>query len=486
MNKDENKQNFAPVVSVLGHVDHGKTSLLDKIRESSVAAREKGGITQKIGASEIEVTHEDKKRKITFIDTPGHEAFANMRSQGVSAADVVLLVIAADDGIMPQTRESILKILEAKIPYIVVFTKIDLEAASIDRVKQQVLKEGIMLEGLGGDVPYIGVSSKTGEKIKDLLDLIVLVYDLSGIKKDKDSEFMAVLIDAKRDKRGTVASFVIKSGVLSIGKIIYAHGRESGKVKAIINASGKNVKDCAPGDAVEILGLNEILPSGTVVYDREVEPALLPEKEIVKQAPVDIMQFLTVDNSNFIPIILKTETSAELEAIKNALPSNIKVIFEGQGEISVSDVLMAKDFRALILGFNVEATRDAKFLADSEKIFYKSYGIIYQMLDEMNNLLSAVAAQGQEKELGKATILASFLGSSGPILGLKVTEGRLAVGDRIKIFRAEREMGASVIASIKQGKADTKLVSKGNECGIMILPEVDFAPQDAIIAYSKR
>jgi translation initiation factor IF-2 len=409
-----------------------------------------------------------------------------MRSQGVNAADVVLLIIAADDGIMPQTRESIAKILEAKIPYIVVFTKIDLETASVDRVKQQVLKEGIMLEGLGGEVPYIGVSSKTGEKIKDLLDLVVLVYDLSAAKKEKDSEFMAVLIDAKRDKRGTVASLVIKSGGLSIGKALYAHGKEAGKVRALINAGGKNVREAGPGDAVEVLGFAEILPAGSVIFDRQVEPAVQSEKEITKQNPTDIMKFLTAEKSDFIPIILKTETSAELEAIKNALPDNIKVIFEGQGDIAVSDILMAKDFHALVIGFNVEVTRDAKFLAESEKIFYKTYGIIYQMLDEMNDLLSAISEKEQEKELGRATIQASFLGSTGPILGLKVAQGRLAVGDRIKILRGEREMGTSEIISIKQGKTDIKLVQKGGECGIMIRPEVDFAPQDAIIAYSKR
>src|SRR3990167_11455069 len=183
---------FPPVVSVLGHVDHGKTSLLDKIRETQVASREHGGITQKIGASEVEITHEGKKRQITFIDTPGHEAFANMRSQGVNAADIALLIIAADDGIKPQTQESIEKILEAKIPYIVVFTKIDLEAANIERVKQECLREGVLLEGLGGNIAYIGVSAKTGEKVQDLLDLIILVYDLSGVKKDKNTDFTGV------------------------------------------------------------------------------------------------------------------------------------------------------------------------------------------------------------------------------------------------------------------------------------------------------
>jgi translation initiation factor IF-2 len=274
--------------------------------------------------------------------------------------------------------------------------------------------------------------------------------------------------------------------MLNIGKVLFAHGRDAGKVRAIINTEGNNVREAFPGDAVEVLGMTQILPSGSVIFDREVEPAVAPEREIIKQTPADIMKFLTTDNPDFIPIILKTETSAEIEAIKNALPPNIKVIFEGQGEIGVSDILMAKDFHALVLGFNVDVAKDAKFLADSEKIFYKSYGIIYQMLDEINDLTAALSAQEGEKELGRGVIQASFLGSSGPILGLKITGGRLAVGDRIKIFRGEREMGTAEIVSIKQGKTDVKLSQKGSECGIMIRPEVDFAPQDAIIAYSKK
>ncbi len=485
--KISNTNEFPPVVSVLGHVDHGKTSLLDKIRSSSIAAREKGGITQKIGASEIEIKHEGKTRRITFIDTPGHEAFANMRSQGVNAADIVLLVIAADDGIKPQTRESIGKILEAKLPYIVVFTKVDLETANIERAKQTVVKEGVLLEGLGGDVPYLGVSSKTGENIQALLDLIVLVYDLSGIKKDSAKEFSGVLIDAKQDKRrGIVTSIVIKQGKIEIGKVLYSHGKQIGKIRAITDTFSKNVKESKPGEAVELLGMTEVLPAGSVLFDREVEPALQPQSKPAVTQPTDIMAFLRDEASDIIPVVLKTETSAEMEAVKNALPDNIKIILEGQGEIAVSDILLAHDFRALVLGFNVDATREAKALADSEKVFYKSYGIIYQMLDEMVQLTAAINTQEQEKVLGRAQILASFMGSSGAIIGLKVNEGRLAIGDRIKIMRGEKEIGASQITTIKHGKEDVKVAEKGAEYGIMISGEVDFAPQDAIIAYSKK
>lgn len=478
--------NFAPVVSVLGHVDHGKTSLLDKIRQTQVAAREAGEITQKIGASEIEIKHEGKTRKITFIDTPGHAAFANMRSQGVTAADIALLIIAADDGIKPQTKESISKILEAKIPYIVVFTKIDREEASVERVKQTVVKEGILLEGMGGDVPFIGVSSKTGEKIGELLDLIILVYDMSGIKKDSSAEFMGVVIDAKLDRlRGPVATVVIKSGKLAVGDKIYDHGIESGKVRAIIIASNKSVKTAFPGDAIEILGATKVMPAGSVLFTRQVELEIPQEKKLVPQPPIDMMQFLREEKQETVPIILKTESSAEMEAIKASLPAKVVLIYEGQGEISTSDILMAKDFHALVLGFNVTAAREAESIAQSDKVFYKSYKIIYQLLEELENLILAIGHKDVAREIGRGEIIASFLGSSGAIIGVKVLAGRLAVGDKITIMRAEKEMGTGKIQSIKHGKEDVKVANKATECGLMIEPAIDFAPQDAIIAYSK-
>lgn len=476
---------LAPVVSVLGHVDHGKTSLLDKIRETSIAAREKGGITQKIGASEVEINHEDKLRKITFIDTPGHAAFDNMRSQGVNAADIVLLIVAADDGVMPQTKESIGKILEAKVPFIVVFTKIDMEGANLEKAKGSVAKEGILLEGLGGDVPFIGVSSKTGEGVKELLDLIILAYDLNGIKKDDAKPLLGVIIDAKIDKRrGVVSTVVVKEGKLSISDKIFTHGKEIGKVKAIVDPNGANIKQAQPGSAVEILGLTEVLPAGSVVFDREMELVVV-KNELAAPAPVDMMAFLREEDPDIIPVIIKTESSAELEALKNSLPEKVLVIYEGQGEINVSDILMGKDFHALVLGFNVEINAEAARLAESDKVFYKSYGIIYQLLDELEVLLGAIDEKEGEHEIGKGEILASFLGSSGVIIGVKVSEGRLAVGDRVKIWRSEKELGISKIVSIKHGKEDVKLATKNMECGIMIDPEVDFAPQDAIIAYSK-
>ncbi|HVZ12630.1 MAG TPA: hypothetical protein VG965_06395, partial [Patescibacteria group bacterium] len=331
----------------------------------------------------------------------------------------------------------------------------------------------------------IGVSSKTGENIKELLDLIVLVYDLSAIKKTADGPFQGVVIDAKADRRrGIVSTVVIKSGKIAISDPIFIHGKPIGKIRAIVAATGANIKEAVAGEAVEILGATEVLPAGSVLFDREVEPIVAPSIKPAA-ANIDMMAFLRDDKKDFVPIILKTESAAELEALKNSLPEQVTVIYEGQGEITVSDILMAKDFHALVLGFNAAATKEAESLAQSEKVFYKSYGIIYELLDELNILMDTLSQGEVEKELGRGQILASFMGSSGPIIGLRIVEGRLAVGDRIKVKRSEKELGSSKIVSIRHGKEDIKVANKNTECGIVIEPLVDFAPQDAIIAYSK-
>jgi len=231
--------------------------------------------------------------------------------------------------------------------------------------------------------------------------------------------------------------------------------------------------------------LTEILAAGSVIFDREVEPIVRPQAQPVNLPPQDIMQFLQAEETDTVPVILKTESAAEMEAIKNALSDKVRLIYEGQGEVGVSEILMAKDFHALVLAFGVDINREAKQLAESENVFFKSYNIIYQLLDELDSLITALAKGEMVRELGKGEIQASFLGTSGTIIGLKVNEGRLAVGDRVKILRGEKEMGHAKIISIRHGKEDVKIANKNTECGVMLDSDVDFAPQDAIIAYSK-
>ncbi len=480
--------NFPPVVSVLGHVDHGKTSLLDAIRKTDIASSEHGGITQRIGASKIEIDHEGKKRSITFIDTPGHEAFFTMRSQGVSASDVALLIVAADDGIKPQTKESIEKIVESKIPFIVVITKIDKETAQIEKVKQMLMAEGILLEGLGGEVPYIGVSSKTGDKIKDLLDLILLVYDMRGVKKDASGLSMSVIIDSKMDKRrGAVSTVIVRQGILKSGSKLYKHEKELGKVRALFDSKGQSIKEANPGEAVEILGLTDVLETGSLIWDAPQSPA--EEKKKVNSASMssqDLRTFFDDQDKEGLSIILKAETSGELDAVKSSLSSDIKLAAQGQGEIGVADILLAKDLKALVIGFNVGISKEARALAESEGVFHKNYTIIYELLDEMKDALVGLNQEEEIKIRGKGEILAEFPTAVGKILGTKVIEGRLALNDPVIITRDDIEIGRSKISLLKRGKAEVKEVGRGLECGVTLTPILDFQVGDVILSCSDK
>ena len=407
-----------------------------------------------------------------------------MRSHGVSAADIVLLVVASDDGIKPQTKESIEKILASKLPFIVVITKADAPGANIEKVKQQLATEGVLLEGLGGDVPFIAVSAKTGERIPELLDLIVIVYDFSEAKKDAAIPFTGVVIEAKLDKRrGILASLIVKNGTIVVGDKVYTQSKEVGKIRALIDSTGAQVKEALPGDAVEVLGLTEVLSAGSVINTvsaTEVSAVVATEK----MSSMDFLALLKDKKEEKLPVIIKTQTSGEFEAISAALPDDIQVIFEGRGEISASDILMSRDFNAIVVGFNVDIEKQAKVLAESSNTFYRTYNIIYNLLDELNDASALLKERAMRKIFGKAQILATFEGNEGQILGVRIIEGRLAVGDKIIITKGENESPESSIASLKQGKKDAKEIGKGNECGIMIDPKVDFTIGDMIISYN--
>lgn len=474
---------FPPVVSVLGHVDHGKTSLLDAIRKSNVASREHGGITQNIGASEIEVPHEGKKRTITFIDTPGHEAFSNMRSQGVNAADIVLLIVASDDGVKPQTKESIGIIKASGLPFIVVFTKSDLETVQLDRVKREVMSEGIALEGLGGEVPYISVSAKSGKGIQELLDLILLSYDLSELKKDGAGDFMGVVIESRHDaRRGALATIVVKSGHLSVGNDIFVNNEVVGKARALIGSDGQ-IKIANPGNAVEIFGMSSVVPFGSVIYTKKRDMHPVKVNQSLEEQPKSALDFLFGEEGEVLSVVLKTETAGEMEAIQASLPENLKIVYSGQGEISVSDALLAKDFKAILIGFHVGMSKEAERIAEAEKIFHKTYNIVYELFDEIKDVAEMIEQEGQMRVIGKMGVLALFDGTSGKIIGGKVLEGRIAIKDKIKVVRGEEEIADSVIVSLKHDKKDVKEAGRETECGIMIRDSVDIRVGDVLLSY---
>ena len=476
---------FPPVVAVVGHVDHGKTTLLDAIRKSNIAKKETGGITQGIGASNIEILHDGHKRRITFIDTPGHEAFSKMRSRGAKAADIGLLIVSSADGVMPQTKESIKAILEANIPYIVVITKIDLPEKNVEKTKQQLLKEGIMLEGLGGDVPFIEVSAKTNYNIKELLELIVLVFDLhqdTFANRSKTAPFLGIVIESRLDQNaGPKATVVIKNGTINFRDEIEAADTK-GKVRTLINDQKKHVQSATVGDAVEILGFEKIPPVGSVITLKNQKELAQTSVE-VKQKSITDEGFSFHHNKDALSVVLVADTDGSLEAILEALPKEIIIALSKTGEITASDIFFAKSTKSIVVGFNTPIKPKLVQLARTEKILTKNYTIIYELLDELKDVMEGKALALLEEVFGEAKVLASFPFEKTKVLGIIVLDGRVAKGDKVRIMRKDEIIGESTITSVRQGKNQISKIEKGVEGGIIISPFLDFTIGDMLICH---
>ena len=471
-------ENFPPVVAVLGHVDHGKTTLLDTIRKTSIAEREHGGITQKIGASSVEIPHEGSKRRITFIDTPGHEAFSKMRGRGTQAADIGILVVSSVDGVMPQTKESISLLKASGIPYIVVLTKSDAEQKNPEKVKQALIKEEVVLEGYGGDVPVIEVSARDNTNIKELLDLILLVSDLhtGDVNIDSASPFRAIVIESKQDpKAGPKATIIIKNGKISVRDEITT-GDVAGKVRSLISDLGKQVGEASVGDAVEILGFDRVPEVGSVVYKGSADAkALADRSENTRHS---------LSGEELISLILVADTLGSLEAIYASLPAKINVILKKTGDITTADVLLAKSTGSLVLGFNIKIKPDVAKLALTEKVLVKNYTIIYEMLDEIKDVVEGKELSLLEEVYGTAQVLAEFPFDKNKVMGIKVLEGRVAKGDKVRIERGDEIIGEGHINSVRVGKEQISKAEAGSEAGIIVGPAIDFAIGDMVICHS--
>ncbi len=478
-----------PVVAVLGHVDHGKTTLLDYIRKANVAAREHGGITQHIGAYQIDYKTKAKEvRKITFIDTPGHEAFSKIRSRGASAADIAILVVAANDSVKPQTIESIRQIKAAGIPLIVAINKVDLPGIIIDKVKSDLAKHEVQVEGFGGDVPFVLVSAKAGTGVEDLLELILLVADMKELTNDAQGDVQAVVIEAKVDKfRGQVATLLIKSGTLAPANTLYEGQKALGKVRALIDETGAKVDQAGPGKPVEVLGFS-VLPSiGAVISTAPQQAAASAAPVAAKTASVaDFLAAMTAADKKRLKLFIKADTSGSLEAVIEALPKEeVDIVHGSLGDITEADILEAGAMGAVVVGFNVKAAGGVEKLATHEKVIYRIYTIIYELLDEMADVVSGMEdLLVKERELGRGAVIAEFPFEKDRIAGTKVVSGRLAKGDMVKIMRGEDEIGRARIRSIRQGKNEVTKVEVGGECGVLLDKKVDFTLQDGIIAFT--
>lgn len=475
--QNEKQSPYPPVVVVLGHVDHGKTTLLDAIRKTNVAAREHGSITQRIGASKIWVTHENKQRAITFIDTPGHEAFSLMRARGAQASDIGLLVVSAVDGVMPQTRESIQLFQKGKTPFIVVLTKVDLLNRAVAKTKQQLSKEGVLVEELGGDVPVIEVSAKTGKHVQELLELILLVFDIQSVrrKKKETDPFEGVVIESKLDQKvGPRATVVVRGGRLSVRDEVVADGVE-GRVRTLINDSLEHVVSATVGDAVEVLGFGVVVQVGSLVT------MAAPAKEIskVERSP-STSATPHFEEEYLLLLILCVDTLGSLEAIVSSLPKGVYIVSQKTGGVSKADVLLAKSTGAIILTFNVAVKHDVVRFAQDEKVLLKHYTVIYELLTEVKEVLAGKQIVSEVKTLGVAKVQAVFPFEKTRVAGVVVVEGRVAKGDRVKVTREEALVGESTITSLRQGKTPVSRVEKGEEAGVLLAPALDFTIGDVL------
>ncbi|MCL4360673.1 translation initiation factor IF-2 [Patescibacteria group bacterium] len=496
-----------PIVAVLGHVDHGKTTLLDAIRKTDIAGREHGGITQKIGAYQVKIPNptsqipspkkaqspklqvSKQERAITFIDTPGHEAFAKMRSRGASAADIAILVVAADDSVKPQTKESIDEIQKAGIPMIVALSKIDVPAANADKVKSDLARAGVQVAGFGGDVPIVPVSAKNGTGIDTLLSAIGDVAATCRLPDDREAGCEAVVIETKVDKgKGPTVSVIVKHGRLTRADTLYEGATEVGKVRAMFDEYGTALSDVPPGKPAEVLGFRTLPAVGSLIRTKAETPKAGERHHPAAASPAppampDFLKPVDEQERQKLNIILKADTAGSIEAIELSLDERVRVVRSGIGEITEADILEGKANKAVVVGFSVPVRPAAGKLAETERVVYRSYRLIYELLEELAEVVAGLKeVTRKERELGKGQIIAEFPFDKDRIAGTKVLSGRLARGDTVKIMRQDAEVGRAKIKSLKQGKNDVTKVEIPAECGILFDRKVDFMLQDAIIA----
>lgn len=475
-----NQQTRQPIVAILGHVDHGKTTLLDYIRTTKVAQGEAGGITQSIGAYQAQFND----KLLTFIDTPGHAAFSQMRSRGASIADVVVLVVAADDSVKPQTIESIKHIKAAGVPYVVAINKVDKPDANVEVVKAELTQHEVFVEGYGGNTPFVLISGKTGTGVDTLLETILLLAELEELPYDETSPLSAPIIEAKMDqKKGNLISAIIKTGTLHLGDMIHTEAA-GGKVRAFFSDLGVSLKIATPGMPIQILGFQTLPQVGEVI----VPGALVPLTSGVKASHTPgVSDALPVDPlARRLNLIVKADTAGSLEAIKGSFTSDVYLVYSGTGDITESDVLLASTTGSIILGFNVRVNNSVAKLAETEKVVIKAHKIIYEILEYVEKkVLKLMEPTIDEDQLGTATILKVFDINGDHIAGVKVETGRLEVGDTIHLKRGDVSKDAR-IRSMRTGKEEVKKVESGSECGIFLSPNLDVREKDVIISYKKK
>ncbi len=488
-----------PVVTILGHVDHGKTSLLDAIRQTEVAAGEAGGITQHIGAYQVE----KKGRLITFLDTPGHAAFTQMRARGAQGADIVVLVVAADDGVMPQTREAIAHAKAARVPMLVALNKVDKANANPDRVKQQLAELELVPDDWGGTTMVVPVSAKQNKGIDDLLEGILLVADSNEIKANPGGKVIGTVIEAELDKaKGVMATLLVQNGTLEAGDIVVA-GTAYGKLRAITDYKGKLIKKAGPSTPVAVMGLSGMPSAGDIFQvvksEKEARNIVAERSEAAKTLSQtkkkvsleDLFANVQAGEAKGLNLIIKADVQGSLDPIVNELNKlgegeiGLHILHAETGNIGNNDVMLAAASKAIIIGFNVQADVDGRRLAEKEGVDIRLYEIIYRMTEDIEKALKGMLEPKLvEKVIGRAQVLDVFAASKfGKVAGCKCTEGELRRGARVRLFRGADMIYEGDLSSLRHEKEDVKEIRQGYECGVGFKSFNDIQPGDQLVCY---
>jgi translation initiation factor IF-2 len=492
----------APIVTVMGHVDHGKTSLLDAIRSTTVAAGERGGITQHIGASDV--TRGD--RRVVFLDTPGHEAFTAMRARGAKVTDIAVVVVAADDGVMPQTLEAIGHAKAAKVPIIIALNKIDKPDANPDRVKTELTEAGVVIEEYGGDTPMVPVSAKTRVGLDDLVDMVLLVADLQELKANPKRSAIGTIVEARMDKsRGPIGTVLVQTGTLNVGDVIVV-GETFGRVRALEDEHGKRMKKAGPATPAVILGLSEVPQAGdilrvvaderaarTAVEARKAELAARGGEASGRATLEDLYRQIQAGQAKELRIVLKADVSGSLGAITHALgqlPSDevkLNILYEGAGEITDNDILLASASNAIVVGFNTSITDTARRAAEAEKVDVRLYDIIYQLTDDIEKALSGLLEPEQVEVVeGRAEVRKIIKVGRSVIAGSYVTDGRIVRSGSMRIWRGGKVIATDRIESLRRFKDDVREVQTGFECGISLVDTNDIQEGDVLECFTTQ
>lgn len=509
VNKNLN-EGRVPIVTILGHVDHGKTTILDYIRKSNVQSCEAGGITQKISVFTISLSN-DESKKLTFIDTPGHEAFDLMRLRGGSIADIVILVVAGNDGVKPQTIESIEIIKNSTAKPIVAINKTDLPDVDLAKIKRDLVNNGLLIEGMGGNIPVIELSGKTGKGIPELLDMISLVADVEGLQNrgelSKGVAAKAFVLESIKDQsRGNVSTLVLTSGDLCKGSWLgfKTEGKvKIEKVKGIISEEGENVCDLFCGYGGRIIGVSELIPVGSEVYileknDEKLLSSMFKEEESEQETSIaeddffgDIFTEEKADGGKYLNVILKSSSKGSLEAIEKSLSKlekeeyTVKIVSSGVGDISLQDIEMAKLSKAILLGFEVGSERGVEDIARKSGVLVRNYSIIYKLIEEVDEALDMISSPDQaEEEIGNAVVkMIITLTDGSKVLGSRVKDGILKRDCKCYIVRNDEILGESKIKSLRKNKNIVSEVKQGEECGVMLNSEVEVTEGDELYCY---